>query len=112
MCELVERAGTSRFMAPEVIMHKSYRYECDIWSLGCTLLQAGTNKLPYHECSSMFEVNYQLCTGHAPKIPAGRSVDAEFRAFLGQCLQVDMNLRRSMHFLYQVRSDVTGVLLE
>mmetsp|Transcript_45862 Transcript_45862/g.115496 ORF Transcript_45862/g.115496 Transcript_45862/m.115496 type:complete len:300 (+) Transcript_45862:431-1330(+) len=101
LCELVERAGTSRYMAPEVLMHKSYRYECDTWGLGCTLLHAATGKLPFHECANIFELSYRLCTGHGPSIPTSSSFDSELGNLIEQCLEIDNRKRATMHQLFK-----------
>ena len=46
-------AGTPYWMAPEVIENSgqisSNRSACDIWSLGCTVIELLTGKPPYFE---------------------------------------------------------------
>ena len=41
--------GTVLWMAPEVCREEHYQASCDIWSLGCTVLQMVTNELPWAE---------------------------------------------------------------
>mmetsp|Transcript_33011 Transcript_33011/g.53603 ORF Transcript_33011/g.53603 Transcript_33011/m.53603 type:complete len:998 (+) Transcript_33011:94-3087(+) len=40
--------GTKLYMAPEVVMHKPYGTKCDIWGLGCVMLELVTMQVLYH----------------------------------------------------------------
>ena len=39
--------GTPFYMAPEIILQKSYSYNSDLWSLGVVLFEMLTGKLPF-----------------------------------------------------------------
>ncbi|XP_059159281.1 mitogen-activated protein kinase kinase kinase A-like [Physella acuta] len=39
--------GTYNWMAPELFQEVKHSYEVDIWSLGCTIYQMGTGKIPF-----------------------------------------------------------------
>lgn len=41
--------GTQYYMAPERIMGKPYTVNCDIWSLGLTLLEVASGKYPFSD---------------------------------------------------------------
>ena len=45
---LGELEGTIAFMAPEVLRGESYGRSCDIWSLGCCLIEMATAKPPWN----------------------------------------------------------------
>ncbi len=40
--------GTLAFMAPEVLRGESYGRSCDIWSLGCCIIEMATAKAPWN----------------------------------------------------------------
>ena len=43
-----ELEGTIAFMAPEVLRGENYGRSCDIWSLGCCLIEMATAKPPWN----------------------------------------------------------------
>lgn len=46
-------AGTPYWMAPEIIEQTQVTSACDIWSLGCTVIELLTGKPPYYEFNQM-----------------------------------------------------------
>ncbi|XP_044511166.1 mitogen-activated protein kinase kinase kinase 1-like [Mangifera indica] len=80
--------GTAFWMAPEVVNNKNQGYglAADIWSLGCTVLEMLTRKLPYYPLECMPAL-FKIGRGLPPLIPDSLSTDA--RDFVGQCLQVN-----------------------
>jgi serine/threonine protein kinase len=51
--EFQKMVGTVVFMAPEVVRgEKGYGRKCDVWSIGCILIQMATAKLPW-DCTDM-----------------------------------------------------------
>ena len=48
-----ELQGTPFWMAPEVILEESYNTACDIWSLGCTMLEMLTARNPFYHINSV-----------------------------------------------------------
>ena len=65
--------GTACFMAPEVIEQKgNISPKCDIWSLGCTIIQLLTTKPPYYEFEPMAAM-FRIVTDDCPPIPNGIS---------------------------------------
>ncbi|CAO2039213.1 unnamed protein product [Urochloa humidicola] len=86
--------GSPYWMAPEVIMNKNgYSLEVDIWSLGCTVIEMGTGRHPWHpheDVPAMFKI---VNTKAIPEIP--ESFSKEGKDFLNLCLKRDPAQRPS-----------------
>ncbi|KAK4757823.1 hypothetical protein SAY87_019124 [Trapa incisa] len=80
--------GTPFWMAPEVVQPKKQGYglTADIWSLGCTVLEMLTRKIPYSDLEWMQAI-FRIGRGELPPIPDTLSKDA--RKFILDCLQVN-----------------------
>ena len=67
-------AGTVVFMAPEVVREgrnqcnevTGYGRKCDVWSIGCVIIQMATGKLPWigtnNEGLEDFQLVYKVCS--------------------------------------------------
>jgi len=77
--------GTPGFMAPEVVRDGVPNFLSDIWSLGCTLLQLLTGKLPWSEDDNKFSAMLKAGQGKHPHFP--RDLQADARSFLESCFQ-------------------------
>jgi mitogen-activated protein kinase kinase kinase 1 len=84
--------GTAFWMAPEVVNRKNQGYglAADIWSLGCTVLEMLTRKIPYSHLEGM-QALFRIGKGELPLIPTSLSIDAQ--DFILQCLQVNPDNR-------------------
>ena len=79
--------GTACFMAPEVIEQKgNISPKCDIWSLGCTIVQLLTTKPPYYEFEPMAAM-FRIVTDDCPPIPT--DISDFLRDFLLKCFTKD-----------------------
>ncbi|CAN6808677.1 hypothetical protein Bca4012_003020 [Brassica carinata] len=82
--------GTPFWMAPEVINLKrtdGYGSSADIWSLGCTVLELLTRKIPYCDLENPYQALFRIGKGELPDIPDTLSLDA--RDFIIKCLRVN-----------------------
>lgn len=79
--------GTLPWCAPEVICGEEYGMRCDIWSLGCTVLEMVTGKNPWDEKKID---NYYQCVniiGKGNDIPAiPEYISESLKKFLLKCL--------------------------
>lgn len=87
--------GCVPYMAPERIDSNSFSYDvrADVWSLGITLFELATGKLPYAECKSDFDILVQVVSGDPPKLPEELDLSPEFRDIMTLCLAKDYKNR-------------------
>ncbi|XP_078157531.1 mitogen-activated protein kinase kinase kinase 1-like [Carex rostrata] len=90
--------GSVYWMAPEVARSMPHGPPCDIWSLGCTVLEMLTGNVPYPEIEWM-QAMFKIGKGERPPIPSTLSDDA--RDFIDKCLQVKPQNRPSANALLQ-----------
>ncbi|KAJ7981280.1 putative Mitogen-activated protein kinase kinase kinase [Quillaja saponaria] len=77
--------GTPMFMAPEVARGVEQGYPCDIWALGCTIIEMATGLSPWPNVTDPVSVLYRIAySGELPEIPIFLSDRA--KDFLGNCL--------------------------
>ncbi|KAK9066818.1 hypothetical protein SSX86_014141 [Deinandra increscens subsp. villosa] len=80
--------GTAFWMAPEVVNleNKGYGLAADIWSLGCTVLEMLTRRIPYSPMEWMAAL-FRIGRGIAPPVPDSLSIEA--KDFISQCFHVN-----------------------
>ncbi|CAL5019769.1 unnamed protein product [Urochloa decumbens] len=84
--------GTVYWMAPEVAKAKPHGPPADIWSLGCTVLEMLTGKVPYPDMEWTHAL-LKIGRGIPPEIPDTLSEDAQ--DFIKKCVQANPNDRPS-----------------
>ena len=83
--------GSPYWMAPEIIeMSAPPSAACDIWSLGCTILELTTGKPPHFDLSPMAAL-FRIVQDDVPRLPAGTS--EALKDFLLQCFNRESVLR-------------------
>eukprot|EP01026_Neomeris_dumetosa_P073868 TRINITY_DN7643_c0_g4_i1.p1 TRINITY_DN7643_c0_g4~~TRINITY_DN7643_c0_g4_i1.p1 ORF type:complete len:1149 (-),score=144.29 TRINITY_DN7643_c0_g4_i1:557-3538(-) len=90
--------GTPYWMAPEVIEMTSITSACDIWSMGCLIIEILTGSPPYYDLQPMSAL-YRIVQDDYPTLPRGISL--ELRDFLLKCFQKDPQNRPSAQILLQ-----------
>ncbi|XP_041016336.1 mitogen-activated protein kinase kinase kinase 1 [Juglans microcarpa x Juglans regia] len=90
--DLLSCKGTPFWMAPEVVNRRNQGYglPADIWSLGCTVLEMLTRRIPYSDWEPMAAL-FKIGKGEPPPVPDSLSTDA--RHFILQCLQAKPDRR-------------------
>ncbi|KAL3736629.1 hypothetical protein ACJRO7_025556 [Eucalyptus globulus] len=80
--------GTAFWMAPEVVnaRDRGYGLAADIWSLGCTVLEMLTSRVPYFPLEWM-QALFRIGRGEPPPVADSLSMDA--RDFILQCIRVE-----------------------
>ena len=78
--------GTVQWMAPEVIKSQEAGRFSDIWSLGCTILEMATGKLPYYQYDNQLTAMFQIGKNmQPPEIPT--TISKQLRNLLEQCFE-------------------------
>ncbi|TGZ74102.1 hypothetical protein CRM22_001125 [Opisthorchis felineus] len=60
--------GTFSFMAPEVLRGETYGRACDIWSVGCCLIEMLTSKPPWYDAklTNRYALMFAIATSESP----------------------------------------------
>ncbi|KAB1228300.1 Mitogen-activated protein kinase kinase kinase A [Morella rubra] len=78
--------GTPMYMAPEVARGEEQGFPCDIWALGCTMIEMATGGAPWPNAVDPVTVLYQIAySGELPEFPSFLSEQAN--DFLDMCLR-------------------------
>ncbi|EFA81536.1 putative protein serine/threonine kinase [Heterostelium album PN500] len=85
-------AGTPYWMAPEIIQMQGVSTACDVWSLGCTIIELLTGTPPYFGLAPAAAL-YKIVQEDHPPIPQG--ISPALKDFLLQCFKKDENMRSS-----------------
>lgn len=82
--------GSLPWMAPELIVNKTYGRKADVWSLGCVVVEMAVGGNPWGEdfFSNQFDAVIKIAnTNQMPNIPQSLSPDC--RDFVSKCLTRD-----------------------
>ncbi|OMJ66573.1 hypothetical protein SteCoe_36535 [Stentor coeruleus] len=83
--------GTPYWMAPEIAYPTGpTTFACDIWSLGCTVLELLTGAPPHYDLEPM-QALYRIVQDPSPPLPS--SISIELRDFLIKCFQKEPLIR-------------------
>ncbi|KAL4235520.1 Mitogen-activated protein kinase kinase kinase 1 [Mactra antiquata] len=80
--------GTIAFMAPEVLRGETYGRACDVWSVGCCLIEMATTKPPWnaHDISNHLALIFRIANAQStPPIP--EKLSPPLRDLLLRCLE-------------------------
>lgn len=83
--------GTPYWMAPEIAYPTGpTTFACDIWSLGCTVIELLTGTPPHYDLEPM-QALYRIVQDPSPPLPP--SISPELRDFLTKCFQKEPLIR-------------------
>lgn len=85
--------GSPYWMAPELIQMESSSTACDIWSLGCTIIELMTGEPPYYHMPQLSAMYHIAETEELPPYPEG--ISKELETFLNSCFERDPEKRPS-----------------
>lgn len=81
--------GTIAFMAPEVLRGEDYGRSCDVWSVGCCVIEMATTKPPWgaDHVSNQLKLMYKIATSNGPPtVP--ETISASTRDLALRCLEI------------------------
>ena len=90
--------GTCNWIAPEVLTGQPYSARCDVWSLGCLVIEMLTAKVPWKSFENPVAAMYNIMTSNSTPIeyiPADRRNELSEICvdFLARCLDRNMDTR-------------------
>ncbi|XP_076462240.1 mitogen-activated protein kinase kinase kinase 1-like isoform X2 [Babylonia areolata] len=80
--------GTIAFMAPEVLRGESYGRACDVWSVGCVMIEMSTCRPPWnsHDISNHLALIFKIASSVAPP-PIPDNLSPPVRDLMLRCLE-------------------------
>lgn len=94
--------GTPHFLAPEVVENDNgYGPNCDIWSLGITLIEMAETTAPYGTLEPM-RVLFMIPSNPPPTLQNPELYSKSIKNFLSRCLIKDPSKRPSASELLRV----------
>lgn len=87
--------GTVAFMAPEVLRGESYGRSCDVWSVGCVVIEMVTGRPPWnaHEHSNHLALIFKIASAESsPDIP--ENLNPALRDVLLRCFEAKQDERQ------------------
>ncbi|XP_041474898.1 mitogen-activated protein kinase kinase kinase 1-like isoform X1 [Lytechinus variegatus] len=80
--------GTISFMAPEVLRGEPYGRSCDIWSVGCCIIEMCTTKPPWNDAaiSNHYQLLFKIASANGPP-PIPESLSPALRDIALRCLE-------------------------
>jgi mitogen-activated protein kinase kinase kinase 1 len=88
--------GTIAFMAPEVLRGESYGRACDVWSVGCVMIEISTTKPPWNatDVSNHLALIFKIASSvDSPPIP--ENLSPPVRDLMLRCLEQNSEDRPS-----------------
>ncbi|CAL6332335.1 unnamed protein product [Bathycoccus prasinos] len=91
--------GSAYWMAPEVIRKSEVTLGCDVWSVGCTVIEMASAKPPWCECSTQVQAMFKIASSTAlPTLPE-KNLSADAKAFILNCLKRNVEERPDVETL-------------
>ncbi|CAK9152334.1 unnamed protein product [Ilex paraguariensis] len=106
---MTAETGTYRWMAPEVIEHKSYDHKADVFSFGIVLWELLTGKLPYEYLTPLQAAVGVVQKGLRPTIP--KQAHPKLAELLERCWRCDPTLRPDFSVITEILQQIAKEVL-
>ena len=95
---LYDKAGTPRYMAPEVALQTGYGMEVDVYSFGILLWEICNLKIPFAKIKSADDLHKTVFVkGSRPKV--GKHLPENLKRLMESCWSIDPRKRPSMTYV-------------
>ncbi|KAJ7001548.1 serine/threonine-protein kinase STY46 isoform X2 [Populus alba] len=101
---MTAETGTYRWMAPEVIEHKTYDHKADVFSFGIVLWELLTGKIPYEYLTPLQAAVGVVQKGLRPTIP--KNTQPKLAELLEKCWQQDPALRPDFSEIIEILQQI------
>ena len=101
-----ELKGTPQWMAPEVIKGLQLTIgwiKADIWSVGCTLVEVITGKIPYFYYENPMTAMFHIANGKLPLSEDYFDLSSRAKDFVLSCCALNPNLRKDVKDLLSMQ---------
>ncbi|XP_057529682.1 serine/threonine-protein kinase STY8-like [Amaranthus tricolor] len=107
---MTAETGTYRWMAPEVIGHKSYDHKADVFSFGIVLWELLTGELPYSSMTPLQAAIGVVQKGLRPPIP--KRTHSKLADLLVSCWHQDPTQRPNFSEVIQILQQIANEVVE
>ena len=90
--------GTPNWMAPEIWIKGECTRFSDIWSLGCTVIEMITGKIPFENQYKYHIIMHNILENNIPP-PLPLGISDLLKSFLEDCLRIKPTERKNIYYL-------------
>ena len=90
--------GTPNWMAPEIWVKGECTRFSDIWSLGCTVIEMITGKIPFENQYKYHIIMHNILEYNIPP-PLPLEISDSLKSFLEDCLRIKPTERKNIYYL-------------
>ena len=90
--------GTPNWMAPEIWIKGECTRFSDIWSLGCTVIEMITGKIPFENQYKYHIIMHNILEYNIPP-PLPLEISDSLKSFLEDCLRIKPTERKNIYYL-------------
>ena len=90
--------GTPNWMAPEIWIKGECTRFSDIWSLGCTVIEMITGKIPFEDQHNYNIIMHNILEYNIPP-PLPLDISDSLKSFLEDCLRINPTERKNIYYL-------------